>query len=161
MDTQKMCKVFPTYFSNFAMPTKAKEQELEVYRACPTRKIEKASFLCTYEENGFKVTVGKAKDDPQEYGMSTCIRLKDVKRFVTIDSKYSPPYLLAKGITHPDCGKSCLTKDWKDGYSKKSSHVDYWLYTGTEPWLFFEEKDYETEQQSFSGGNQQDTSTLL
>lgn len=153
MDVEKMHKVFPAYFSNFAMPPESEEQELEVYRACPTRKIEEASFLCTYEWNGFKVSVGGSEDDPQEYSMSTCIRLRDVKRYVIINSRYEPPFLLAKGMIRPECGISCLTRAWKKDYSKRSSHVDYWLYVGAEPWQFFEEKDYETEKQSISGGN--------
>ena len=140
-------KVFPAYFANFRMPDAAVEQEINVYRACPTHKIEKASFLNTYEENGFKVTAGGEIDDPQEYCMSTFIRLKDVKRFVIIDSKYQPPWLLAKGKTTKVDGPSCETKAWK---RTKNSHVDWWLYEDAEPWLAFEETNYEREKQSIS-----------
>ena len=50
MDVERIQKIFPKYFENFQLPEAAIEQEIEVYRACPTGKIEKASFLNTYEE---------------------------------------------------------------------------------------------------------------
>lgn len=103
------------------MPDAATEQEIYVYRACPTRKIEKASFLNTYEENGFQVPVGLGSDNPQVYSLSTYFRLNDIRRFVIIDSKYNPPFLLAKGHTTGDSGVSCKTSEWKH---VKGSHVD-------------------------------------
>ena len=150
MDDLKMRKTFPYFFQHFVLPPSAEEQIIDVYRACPTHKIEKASFLCTYEDNGFQITSGGEDNDPQEYCMSTYIRLKDVKRFVIIDSKYQPPFLLAKGCTHPDCGLSCPTKTWK---KTRSSHVDYWLYEGAEPWHYFKETNYEAEQKDIFGGD--------
>lgn len=136
-------KAFPAYFSCFTMPDDAAEQELTVYRACRTRKIEKESFLNTYEENGFQVPFGKQADDPQVYSMSTYEKLKDIKRFVCIDSRYVPPLLLAKGITDPKCGISCRTAKWRKG--AKGSHVDWWLYEGAEPWKCFREVNYDEE----------------
>ena len=121
METEKIEKVFPPYFCNFIMPEAAKEQEIAVYRACPSRKIEKESFLNTYEQNGFRNTVGKEADDPQEYSLSCYTRVKDVRRFVVLDSRYQPPWLLAKGHTTKSDGKSCKTKDWKKKH--RSSHV--------------------------------------
>ena len=143
MELSEIIKRFPAYFKNFTLPKCATEQEIEVYRACRTRKIEKASFLNSFEENGLKVAVGGDEGDPQEYCLSTYSKLKDIKRFVAIDSKYSPPFLLAKGITHPSCGVSCVTKEWRA--QCKSSHVDWWLYEDAEPWVYFREVDYEKE----------------
>lgn len=147
VEEEKIRKIFPDYFSKFTLPEAATEQEISVYRACPTRKIEKASFLNTYEENGFQVPVGLAADNPQVYCMSTYYQLKDVKRFVVADSKYQPPFLLAKGHTTKQDGLSCKTSDWK---AYKGSHVDWWLYVDAEPWLAFEEATYEQEQRSIS-----------
>lgn len=144
MDSSKVKKVFPAYFSNFLLPEAAIEQTISVYRACPTRKIEKASFLNTYEENGYQVPVGMQADDPQVYCLSTAFRLKDVKRFVTINSAYNPPFLLAKGHTTKTDGLSCKTSDWK---KTKSSHVDWWLYAEATPWIAFEETTYEHENE--------------
>lgn len=145
MTTKQIEKKFPAYMENIKLPDCAKEQEFVVYRACRTRKIEKASFLNSYEENGFKVFdyPGLAKDDPQHFCMSVYAKIKDLKRFCSINqTKYQPPYLLAKGVTVGSCGVSCLTKDWK---KTKNSHVDWWLYEGAAPWKYFEEVNYETE----------------
>lgn len=139
-------KIFPGYFENFEMPSAAVEQKIEVYRACPTGKIEKDSFLNTYEQNGFKNSVGMSKDDPQEYCLSTYIRLKDVRRFVIIDSKFQPPWKLAKGHTTEEDGLSCRSKEWK---RCRNSHVDWWLYLDAKPWLAFEETTYEYEYENF------------
>lgn len=144
MDADKIKKVFPAYFSNFQLPETAIEQEINVYRACPTRKIEKASFLNTYEENGCQVPVGLKADDPQVYCLSTAFRLKDVERFVTIDSRFQPPLLLAKGHTTKHDGVSCETRTWK---RCRGSHVDWWLYVDAMPWLAFEETNYEREKE--------------
>ena len=146
LDVQGMQKRFPAYFENFTLPRCEVEQQICVYRACKTRKIEQASFLNTYEENGFANTVGQEIDDPQEYCLSTYERLRDVKRFVAVTAKYSPPFLLAKGWTSPLCGVSCRTKEWKTGY--KGSHVDWWLYEDAKPWEHFEEVDYDEELKS-------------
>lgn len=147
MNLAKAQKVFPAYFNNFTMPSEAKGQTIQVYRACSTRRIEQASFLNTYEENGFKNSPDKREDDPQEYCMSTYIRLKDIKRFVIIDSKYQPPWVLGTGRTAPEQGFSCKTKDWKR--KCRSSHVDYWLYVGSKPWEDFKETSYEYEYEHF------------
>lgn len=149
MDEQQIKKVFPSYFENFQLPSSAKEQEIVVFRACRTHKIERESFLDSFEENGFTIPPDCDISDPQQYSLSTYFRLKDVKRFVIIDSKYNPPFLLAKGHTTITDGVSCKSQDWK---KCKSSHVDWWLYVGAKPWLAFEETTYEqeSEQQSFS-----------
>jgi len=147
VNIQKAKKVFPAYFKNFEIPFAAKEQEIEVYRACPTRKIERESFLNTFEENGNKVPVNCSEHDPQVYCLSTFFRLKDVKRFVIIESKYQPPWILAKGHTTKDDGVSCITKQWKPC---ANSHVDWWLYEGAEPWLVFKETTYEEERKNIS-----------
>lgn len=142
-----MKKCFPSYFQNFSLPGCAREQSISVYRACPTRKMEEASFLNSYEENGFTIAAGAKEDDPQQYCLSTCERLRDIHRFVAIDSRYSPPFTLARGTTHSACGVSCRTKDWKPKH--KGSHVDWWLYVGATPWEHFSEVKYEEERKSF------------
>lgn len=146
MDKGRVEKIFPSYFKYFEMPVAAREQEIEVYRACPTRKLERESFLNTYEQNGFRNSVQSNTDDPQEYCVSTYFRLNDIKRFVVIDSKYQPPWALAKGHTSCRWGLSCKTSDWKPKF--KGSHVDYWLYKKAEPWKEFELTDYAYEHKN-------------
>lgn len=146
LEVSQLAARFPAYFQNFKLPDAAREQCIDVYRACRTHKVERASFLNTYEENGFAVSVGKRADDPQEYCLSTYWRLRDIHRFVAIDAKFSPPHTLARGHTHPSCGLSCKSKEWK---RCRNSHVDWWLYEGAEPWKHFEEVSYEEERAAF------------
>ncbi len=142
MKVENAKKKFPSYFENFEMPMWAREQELEIYRACPTGKVEKESFLNTFEYNGFKVNAGASVEDPAQYSLSGFMKYKHVKRFATIDSRYGIPHKIAKGITKPIHGICLETKEWKKelGDKKyKGSHVDWWLYEDSEPWIEFEE----------------------
>lgn len=140
MDKDNAKKKFPSYFDNFQMPEWAKEQELEVYRACRTGKADKESFLNSYEENGYKISINGNIDDPQEYSLSTYTRYKDVERFMTMTSDYGIPFTIAKGITNPIHGKCLETKEWKKKLGKKykGSHVDWWLYESAKPYEEFE-----------------------
>lgn len=140
MNRSQAQKKFPSYFSNFEMPEWAREQELEVYRACATGKVDRESFLNSYEENGCKISATGEADDPQEYSLSTYLKFRDVKRFMTMDSRYGVPFVIAKGITKPMYGISLETKEWKRnlGIKYKSSHVDWWLYENAEPYKVFE-----------------------
>lgn len=141
MNKEQAEKKFPSYFANFEMPEWAREQKLEVFRACATGKVDKESFLNTFEENGFKVSVDGTVDDPQEYSLSSYTKYKDVKRFMTIDSRFGVPFKIAKGITNPIHGICLETKEWKKklGEKYRGSHVDWWLYENAEPWKEFEE----------------------
>ncbi|MCD8147772.1 MAG: hypothetical protein LUD84_10960 [Clostridiales bacterium] len=148
MDEAALQKKFPSYMASIKLPDCAREQAITVYRACKTGKIERESFLNTYEENGFKVSLGQSPDDPQVYCLSTSYRPKGLRRYVSHDGRYNPPWLLAKGTTDPSCGLSCCSKEWVKK-KKGNYHVDWWLYEGAEPWKFFEEADYEQEEQHF------------
>lgn len=150
MCTDKAKKIFPAYFANTVLPSCAKEQIINVYRACRTGKLEPMSFLNTYEENGGQIPPDLDSSDPQVYCMSSYCKLRDVARFVKIDSRFQPPWLLAKGHTTCEDGKSCMSKEWKKGYN--GSHVDWWLYEGAQPWFVFEEVNYEEERKRVSGG---------
>lgn len=135
MDEEKLKKKFPSYFEAFVMPPQARDEEITVYRACRSRRLDKDSFLPTFEENNFKCLEEK-KEDPSTYSLSTYEKPRDVKRFVTMDSCYQKPFLIAKGITAPQCGPCLRTKEYKEKY-KKSSHVDWWLYEDAKPYLEF------------------------
>lgn len=141
MNKEQAEKKIPSYFLNFQMPEWAREQELEVYRACATGKVDKESFLNTFEENGFCVNAGEKDDDPQQYSLSSYKKFRDVKRFMTMDSRFGVPFKIAKGITNPIHGICLETKEWKKnlGIKYKGSHVDWWLYENAEPWKEFEE----------------------
>ena len=76
MNKEQAEKKFPSYFKNFKIPMWAREQELQVFRACATGRVERESFLNSYEENGFQVSPDGAEDDPQEYSLSTYFSFK-------------------------------------------------------------------------------------
>lgn len=134
-------KEFPEYFSNFKLPDLSREQELDVFRALATGEIDKLSFQNTYEENGYEVKDGCDIHDPSQYSLSTYTKFKDVKRFMTMTSKYNKPFKIAKGITSANCGVCLETKEWKRslGQKYKGSHVDWWLYKEATPWEYFTE----------------------
>lgn len=144
MNKEQAEKKFPSYFKNFKMPIWAREQELQVFRACATGKVDRESFLNSYEENGFQVSQDGQEDDPQEYSLSTYTKFKDLKRFMTADSRFGVPFKIAQGITNPIHGISLETREWKRnlGIKSKSSHVDWWLYENAEPWKEFNEVNY-------------------
>ena len=133
-------KTFPRYFEKFEIPVWARPQELHVYRACATGKADRESFLNTYEENGFSVMPGQAENDPSQYSLSLYTKYRDVRRFMSITSKYHVPFAIAEGKTNPVYGICLETKEWKKhmGEKSKTSHVDYWLFEGATPWLDFQ-----------------------
>lgn len=132
---EKLKKKFPAYFDKFVLPEGAKEQYIEVFRACKTNNLERESFLPTYEENNYSCC-GEDTTDPGEYSLSTYEKPKDVKRFTATNNQFRPPYKIAKGITEPSCGPSQRTKERKP--KLKSSHVDWWIYENEEPNKHFE-----------------------
>ncbi|MFQ6794590.1 hypothetical protein [Thomasclavelia sp.] len=140
MDINKLKRKFPSYFQNFKIPEWAEFQELEVYRACRSGKVDRESFLNSYEEHNFLISKER-KNDPQEYSLSTYTKYKDVRRFMAMTSDYGIPFVIAKGITHPICGPSLETRIWKKhlGIKYRGSHVDWWLFTKAKPWEHFKE----------------------
>lgn len=139
-------KVFPEYFEKFEMPIWAREQELTVFRACATGKVDRDSFLNSYEENGFCVTAGADETDSSQYSLSTYTKYRDVKRFMKLTSRFNVPFTIAEGVTNPKYGICLETKELKSyfGEKSKSSHVDYWLYKDATPWVDFHLVDEES-----------------
>ena len=99
-------KVFPDYFDRFEMPEGAHEESIQVYRACRSGMCDRASFLPTFEQNGFKVREGDDEKDPSNYSMSTYEKPNHIKRFASMDSDMDVPYTIAIGFTNPwTCSK--------------------------------------------------------
>ncbi len=123
-------KSFPDYFKNFELPADVKEEKLQAYRACKTQKCDKESFASTYEEKKGNFSDEELKN-PSTYSLSLFWKAKDIRRFTVIDSEYEKPYKIAIGHTEPCCGVV------KKSSSKKSSHIDWWLYVNAKPYLHF------------------------
>lgn len=131
-------RMFPDYFERYNIPPEmAYNEEIEVYRACKTNKLEKESFLPTYEENGYRFIEEKDEYDPSTFSLSVYEKPRDVKRFAITNSDIRPPYKIAKGITLFIYGKLLRTKEYKKNY-RKSSHIDWWLYKDAKPYESFE-----------------------
>ena len=135
-----MClKKFPDYFEEFHIPPEgAREEEIEVFRACITQKCDKESFTPTFEKQKFEYLEDQDSYDPGIYSLSVYAKAKDLKRFLTTNSRYRKPHKLAKGITYPKYGVCQRTSERK---KCKNSHIDWWLYENAEPYRDFEIMD--------------------
>lgn len=138
-----MCKKFPSYFSDISNtygielpPSEAiNSPPIDVYRACKTQKIEKDSFLNSYEENNFIAPFDR-EDDPSSYSMSVYTKPRELRRFTIIrPPKYPHPCIIAKGTLDESMGK------WKLSDNRKSSHVDFWQFADYPIWEKFKEVD--------------------
>lgn len=138
MDIDKLKKKFPTYFPVDKLPKEAKEEEIEVFRACKYGFCND-SFLTTYQE-AYKFG-RKAKGYNEEYigtySMSCFEDINDLnkmlRKFKNVFKEYKS-LVLSKGKTNIGCGIILKAKD----INKSGSHVDFWLYKNAEPIKYFE-----------------------
>lgn len=141
MDRKRAERVFPSFFKNINLPTGAKQQDIQVYRFCKWGKIEKKAFLSTYEEVKEGLTSIKDFDintkDPGDYSTSCFEKKRDVKRMKKLFSRKNPKVIIAKGYTEGTCGPCQRTKERNPNL--RNSHVDWWIYEGSNPEEYFEE----------------------
>lgn len=133
-----MDKKFPDYFCNFELPEDLDNEEFVVYRACVTGRADKGSFLNSYEEANMVAPENKIHD-PSTYSLSVYRKPKEIARFVTNDRRAKYPFTIATGLTSPVHGVHRQTqyRMSKSGKKRKTSHVDWWLYIGAQPWVDF------------------------
>lgn len=131
-------KKFPDYFCNFELPTDLDEDEFVVYRACITGVADEQSFLNSYEEAGRRVPESE-RHNPSAYSLSVYKKPKEIARFVSNDRRMKYPWNIATGKTNPIHGVHKETKYrlGRDGRKRKTSHVDWWLYEDSQPWIDF------------------------
>lgn len=135
-DNERIKKLFPDYFIKFELPEGAREELIQVYRACRSGKCDRESFLPSFEEKGCNLKSVSDPADPSEYSLSTYEKPRDIKRFASMTSDMEVPYRIAIGETNPVYGLVQRTQDRKPKY--KSSHVDWWLYKDATPYRDFE-----------------------
>lgn len=135
MAEDKIEKVFPEYFERFELPDGAHEESITVYRACKSGRCDRASFLPSYEENGYSLKPLADEKDPGQYSLSTFEKPKDVKRFAGVMYDISEPCRIAVGKTKPIHG---LVQRTRERTGKRTSHVDWWLYKDARPYQEFE-----------------------
>ena len=129
-------RIFPNYFRNFIMPEGAHPESIMVYRACRSGKCDRASFLTTFEQHGFKYMKDDDPSDPGVYSLSTFEKPNHIKRWADLTSDMNIPYKIAIGCTNPKYGIIQRTKERKG--RKARSHVDWWLYENARPETEFE-----------------------
>lgn len=137
MDIDRLKKKFPTYFPVDKLPEEAKEEEIEVFRACKYGFCDD-SFLTTYEE--CRIYKFKPKGYNEEYigtySMSCFENIKELKSVLKKLNFYGryKRLVLSKGKTNIECGIILRAKDIK----KSGSHVDFWIYENAKPIKYFE-----------------------
>lgn len=138
MKKEKAQKLFPLYMRHISLPDGAASEEAEVFRICKTGKVEKDSFLPTYEEYKMDDRIEELDlSNPGSYSLSVWEKKRDARRMHTFFSKKIPAVIVAKGITATECGMIQRTRE-REGKNKKS-HIDWWLYEDSEPHKYFEE----------------------
>lgn len=128
--TKRIEKIFPDYFERFTLPAGAREESIKVYRACRTGKCDRASFLPSFEENGFTIPPFADPADPGQYSLSTYEKPTHIKRYADLISDMKVPYKIAVGMTDPKHG---LVQRTRERTKKRGSHVDWWLYKEAAP----------------------------
>ena len=153
MSNKEIEKKVPDIFKKYNMPPEgAREDEILVFRACRTNKVDADSFLPTYIEENYQFDDDEKNKNPGIFGMSTYTKAKDVKRFAITNSEYRKPLKIAIGKTNPRHGLIQPTKE-RDKKSK-SSHVDWWLYEKACPHEEFDLiEDFEEYYKNIRGGN--------
>lgn len=139
MTTKDIERKFPVGFPVDKLPLEAKEQSIEVYRICRTGVVEEKSFLPTYMD---ELSMTKENDGEDKdigfYSMSTYEKPRDAKKRLKFFRGKQPNAIAAKGVTNPRCG---VIQRTKERTGQKDSHVDWWLYEGATPHIFFEAVD--------------------
>lgn len=133
---ERLLRIFPEYFKNFDLPEGAREESIQVYRACRSGECDAASFMPTFEEKGCVVDETDDITDPSLYSLSTYGKPNHIKRFASMNSDMQVPYKIAIGVTDPVYGLVQPTKERKG--KKATSHVDWWIYKGATPYKSFE-----------------------
>lgn len=133
VDIETLKKKFPKGFPVERLPEGAKEENIVAYRICRSGKVEAASFLPTYLDEISKV---KEIDDEDMgyYSLSVFEKASEAKRMLKFFRGKQPCAIVAKGVTDVSCG---MTQRTKERTGKKTSHIDWWLYEGATPHLFF------------------------
>lgn len=136
LSRDEILKKFPVGFPIERLPEGIKEEEIEVYRICRSGKVEEGSFLPTYLDELSKT---KENEDIGEqeigyYSLSTYEKKKDAKKRLKFFRGKQPDAIASKGKTDCSCGVIQRTKE-RTGC--KNSHVDWWIYDGAQPHIYF------------------------
>ena len=136
-DLDELREKYPPGFPVEELPEGAREERIIVYRVCRSGKVDSSSFLPSYlDELAMTKENAEAEHDIGQYSLSTFFKENDAKRALKFFRGKQPNAVLAIGSTEPSCGLCQRTKERK---KNAKSHVDWWLYQGAEPHIFFQE----------------------
>lgn len=139
MDVHDIRRKFPSLFPVDLLPVGAREERIEVYRICRMGNVNAESFLPTYLDEIAR-TKGTDSSDISYYSLSTFEKEGDARRILKFFLGKNPKAIAAKGITDESCGPVQRTRE-RTGEKRARSHVDWWLYEGAKPHIFFREVD--------------------
>ena len=136
-DLDELREKYPPGFPVEDLPEGARGERIIVYRICRSGKVDPSSFLPSYlDELAMTKENAEAEHDIGYYSLSTFSKENDAKRALKFFRGKQPNAVLAIGSTEPSCGLCQRTKERK---KNAKSHVDWWLYQGAEPHIFFQE----------------------
>lgn len=130
---------FPENFEKDILPKGAKHEDKDVYRIIKYGKLDRDSFIGTYEEIQRHLIPPKKKmnlEDPGLYSTSCNIEYSEAEYVLNMMMRHYPEPFIAKGCTQKDCGPCQLTSEREE---RKGTHVDWWVYEETEPQKYFSE----------------------
>ncbi len=131
---------FPEDFESSILPAGAKKERKSVYRIIKSGKLDRNSFISTYEEMERKLIPPKRNvnlQDPGLYSTSCNIEYEEAEYALNIFMRHYPKPFIAKGVTEVSCGPCQLTSEREK--HRADSHVDWWIYEKSTPQLYFKE----------------------
>ncbi len=120
----KYPECFPENFEEEILPKEAKEENKNVYRVIKSGKIDRNSFIGTFEEIKRGLIPKKKRinmNDPGLYSTSCNIDYSEAEYVLDLFIRHHPQPKIAKGVTHERCGPCQLTSEREQ---RKDTHVD-------------------------------------
>lgn len=134
MTRDEIKKKFPIDFPVYLLPEEAAEENIVVYRICRTGEVEPDSFLPTYRDELARTKENEGETDIGFFSLSTYEKLRDARQRLKFFRGFQPEAIAARGVTEKCCG---LVQRTRERTGTKSSHVDWWLYKGAQPHVYF------------------------
>lgn len=142
--TRKYPKCFPLKFETEILPKEAKQENRTVYRVIKFGKLDRESFISSFEEmeRGFIPHRKNLNlDDPGIYSTSCFMEYSEAQYILRLMMRHHPRPFIAKGETEGTCGPSQLTIEREKKHRGPQSHVDWWIYEKSTPQRYFEKDE--------------------
>lgn len=128
---------FPPHFVEKILPQGLSDLELDVYRVCKNGKINKESFLSTFEETERGIRPKPSNwtqklECPGTYSVSCNDEKSSAENALKCLVGYHPEAFIMAGTASSDLGPLQRTVDRDTSY-RDASHFDWWLFDGSDP----------------------------